>query len=83
VARVSGSGQQSGGATLTESDGRRVSVRPLDPVVEDGNVPDPKATERPNRERLDRLEEWIGVVSALTTILLSLAIAALILERGS
>lgn len=30
-----------------------------------------------------RLEDWVGVLAAVATILLSLAIAALILERGS
>jgi CHASE1-domain containing sensor protein len=32
---------------------------------------------------MTRLDDWIGVLAAVATILLSLAIAALVLERGS
>jgi hypothetical protein len=46
---------------------------------------DPSETEpsKTSEHTLRRLEDWIAVLSALATILLSLAIAALILERGS
>jgi hypothetical protein len=46
---------------------------------------DPSETEpsKTSERALRRLEDWIAVLSALATILLSLAIAALILERGS
>jgi hypothetical protein len=46
---------------------------------------DPSETEpsKTSGSALRRLEDWIAVLSAFATILLSLAIAALILERGS
>jgi hypothetical protein len=48
-------------------------------------VSDPSETEpsKTSESALSRLEDWIAVLSALATILLSLAIAALIIERGS
>jgi hypothetical protein len=32
---------------------------------------------------MSRLEEWVGVLAAITTVFLSVAIAILILDRGS